>query len=593
MAERLCGLETEYAIRFSGSRKPDNREIYDSLVESLKRIIPVRPGSLFIKWNQVFLGSGGSLCYEMLPHKPGGGLVEAGTPETKDPAKLILYQRAQEWLLCKAIPGCERRLRRAGYSGRLSLIKNCRDSEGHIYGAQENYSATAAEGISLFFFRLFTTLFIPFLLVFGLFALTITVFAAVFHLAFLMFLALIVSLSGLIGLIFPPYKYSSIAVKLLETRNSYYYSSSSKVSGTEKWSGFFLYILELAVSYPVFLFVGIFSRLTLFRKHRRDMSAFLVSRIVLTGTGTLIGPGDFRLSEKAAAVNRIVRLSVLPSEHAIFDIGNIMKSMQLAVLRLLAFDFDDWKSLYNSNQRLQIGISDSNMSQSAEYLKVSLTLLVLEMCEDDFLNGSVKIPGPVKQMKNLNRLYIQNPQFKLTVIIDGKKSALTATELQKVYLEKAKKYLAERASVPIEMKTLLESWESTLNALEKNPAVLFGKTDWVTKRTLLQESEDLDFLSQKKIDIKYHELHSGYFQELEERGLGVRIFSKESVEQAAIFGPDEGRSAYRASILRSLREEKSPVTVSWDRIKIGGPFNQKVIDLNRFRRSRSENDSVH
>lgn len=592
MFERYCGLETEYAIRFSGTNKPDNREIYDRLIDSIRGLVSVQPGSLFIKWNQVFLGSGGSLCYEMLPHHPGGGLVEAATPEDTDPAKVILYQRAQEFLLQKAIPRCEKKLRESGYSGELSLIKNCRDALGNIYGAQENYSTTAANGFHLWLFRVFIALLIPLFLSFGFVAIAITVIATIFQLIYFMAVSVVAGFSGLIGFILPFYKYTPLYHYIENLRDLYFFTNGSKVRGVEKWTGRFLYVLELSISWPIFLTVGLIVRLTLFRKHRKELTAFLITRAIFTGTGSLIDSDDFRLSEKAWSVNRIMRTSVLPQEHAIFDIGNIMKSIQMATLRMLAFDFSEWKSVFSSVQRLQIGISDSNMAQTSEYLKLSVTKMLIDICENGGLKDTVKVKRPVKCMRLLNRKVIENLNWKFKVHYQGKNREMSAVEVQRVYLEAAKEFMAKNTAIALESKTVIETWESVLNSLEKNPAELFGRVDWVTKKTLLQEASNLTFEAKKKIDLKYHELGTGYFQQLESQKLVPVLFQDHDIEQAAYYGPSEGRSAFRAAIIRKLKYETSPVSVSWDKIKVGGPFQSKVIDLNRYRdRKSNQSDS--
>ena len=54
--------------------------------------------------------------------------------------QLVAYQRAQDNLLAAAAQD-------ALLDGQLRLIKNCRDSQDNVYGAQENYDALAGAGI--------------------------------------------------------------------------------------------------------------------------------------------------------------------------------------------------------------------------------------------------------------------------------------------------------------------------------------------------------------------------------------------------------------------------------------------------------------
>src|SRR5436305_1311076 len=69
------------------------------------------------------------------------------------PSNLLLYQRAQDALLAEATPIAAARLAQQGYRGELGLLKNCRDADGHWYGAQENYELDIARGAGLAVWR--------------------------------------------------------------------------------------------------------------------------------------------------------------------------------------------------------------------------------------------------------------------------------------------------------------------------------------------------------------------------------------------------------------------------------------------------------
>ena len=50
-------------------------------------------------------------------------------------------------------PAAEDHLRRFGYSGELTLLRNARDVDGQIYGPQENYEVKVPAGIKGLAFR--------------------------------------------------------------------------------------------------------------------------------------------------------------------------------------------------------------------------------------------------------------------------------------------------------------------------------------------------------------------------------------------------------------------------------------------------------
>ncbi len=154
MLDRLQGLENEYAIRFrSFADRPDHHDVFLAVRAAMATFVDTAPGERNGR-DPFFVSNGGSFCYEAVASAHDGGLIEGATPECRGPAQTLLYQRAQEALLLKALPRAQAALASAGHPGELALLRNCRDAEGHIYGAQENYEAEIASGPTLLLLRL-------------------------------------------------------------------------------------------------------------------------------------------------------------------------------------------------------------------------------------------------------------------------------------------------------------------------------------------------------------------------------------------------------------------------------------------------------
>src|SRR5687767_4573497 len=101
--ERLVGLETEYAIRFrgpSGEKAINNRDVYLSLVETLKQRLLTVPAAG--PKDGVFLANGGAVWFEAVHASGRAGLIEGATPECRGPRQAVVYQRAQDHLLADA-----------------------------------------------------------------------------------------------------------------------------------------------------------------------------------------------------------------------------------------------------------------------------------------------------------------------------------------------------------------------------------------------------------------------------------------------------------------------------------------------------------
>ncbi|MCP6769028.1 proteasome accessory factor PafA2 family protein, partial [Klebsiella pneumoniae] len=67
-------------------------------------------------------------------------------------------------------------------------------------------------------------------------------------------------------------------------------------------------------------------------------------------------------------------------------------------------------------------------------------------------------------------------------LMDG--SALTAIEIQTVYLEQVEGYLSKR-SASEEENTIVREWREALALLAEDPLNLLLKVDWVSKKFLL------------------------------------------------------------------------------------------------------------
>ena len=578
---RLLGLETEYAVRFTTEGKhPGNDRIFRHIMKAVRRRVEMRPGASAPGREQLFAENGGAFYYEFLPHCHSGGLVEGATPECRGPLQALLYQRAQERLLREAVPEAQSTLRTAGWSGELGLLKNCRDAEDHIYGAQESYEVPVARGLGLVLYRLGLAALLPLLAVQV--ALTYAILCLSVGLIFLQILGLL-----LVSLAVPPW------LRWL----GWLFSDDNHAfeDGFGRFHVSLIYILTWPVTAP---FAALLHALA-FREIRRSGSAFLVSRSLMVGSGSVTGDGKFRLAEKAPAVRRLMRWSIRPGDRPVFDTGNLMKMLCAP----LNFQLAPVGRLFRRSQRLQLGIGDSNRAQVAEYLKVGSTALVLDMIEDGFLR---KAPRPRRPVEALHAI-AEDPTLRCRVeMSDG--SEKTGLELQRFYLAAAEDYLRSSRTSSLEARRTVELWRRTLDDLENRRAeALLGRLDWVTKRYLLDhcpppegrplaeagspsEDGENDAGRQafwKTLDLRYHELGSGYYDRFENAGLAEKLVDEREVARA-VWEPPEGSPAFfRGRLIREQSGSAVPVRISWDSAALGNRFRAKVIPF-RGRQEKEE-----
>ncbi len=618
MKKRLIGLETEYAIRYSseGINRPDNRTIYNNIIKHLSNFTKIAEGTSILKWKQYFTENGSAVCYESLPHHLESGLLEAATPECDSPLTLTLYQKAIDKLLQKVLIKLNETNKNTYPHSTISLIKNCKDAFENIYGAQENYSVSIAQGYLLFLYRLFLTLYLPLLSFYILFIFSIS-FLILFIQSILMFLIYF------LYLLFTSLSYSRLFLKAKKNFNNTYHSfdlflnidHQSFFYYFEKISGNILTFTEILLSLPMIIpYVFVLKHFT-FKRYKKILLPFFITRILITGSGSINKDGNFYLSEKGMYTRRISRTTNFPSERCIFDSGNLMKLAYLSIISVLKFEFHYIKQLFRKEQRLQIGMSDSTMSQEVELLKVGTTYILLEMIDNNFLNDVPKLKKPLKFLISMNqypnyktqKVYIKNHR-KLNL-----PKKMSAIEIQKWYLNQAKKYLKEKVVLNPELQMIVKLWEEILEKIEHNPDSLFGRIDWITKKIIMNQylikelqikTNITDILnvesitkevyqdhykSLKIIDIKYHDLYNGYYIELEKAGLTKSFFTEDEIENAITSPPNsvEGFARIRSSIIKKINHSYENIKISWDYIKLGHGSTSKIIQLEDYKKKHT------
>ncbi|MCB1309890.1 MAG: proteasome accessory factor PafA2 family protein [Leptospiraceae bacterium] len=599
---RLIGQETEYAIRFSpeeGGLHPGNTVLFQALRSGIRRQVRVRESTSRLFQEKFFIENGGSFYYEHQPFAPDGGLIECGTPECLSPGEILLYQRAQEELLRRALPTARDYLRNRGHAGQLGLIKNCRDAAGHIYGAQENYEAPIATGLRLWLYRcILPPVLIPAVcmyLVFRVYMLALIVLVLSAMLLFYFVYAALRLPLTLIEFVLPNNRFKKLGRTLMGFRRRIeLHLEKIAVSG---WVARLEYAILLPVWNLFFFPFTMLVRTLAFHKQRRNLHAFFITRPIISGAGTLIqnpknGSEHFYLSEKATATRRMIRWHLGASDRTIFDSGNMYKSMLSAVGDLFTLRSTELKRQFRIHQRLQIGLSDSNRLDFAEYLKVGITCLLLEMCDADCLDDAPRILRPIRSLRRINADAALKE--KVPVILyaeDGKRKRdrLSALEIQRWYCGRAQRFVATEATVDLELREIARLWSETLDLLERDPGLLIGRLDWVSKRYLIEAAgEGTDFAVRKKIDLAYHELEGGYADMLLREKIAPHLVHADEVEQAIKKPSSSQRARLRSRYIRSIPFEGERISVSWNAVRTGRWPATKVIDLDEYRSGRPD-----
>lgn len=579
----LIGQETELAIRFepkAGVEHPGNKVIFEFLSIAIKSLIKTRPGKRNFIQEQFFTENGGAIYYEHHPQSLKKGLIEFATPECSSAQELILYQRAQERLLIDALPVARSLMAGEGFEGELSLLKNSRDFEGNTYGSQENYDCNIAGGPGLFWLKVGLIAYLPL-------SLLTKLIYVIFLVPFIFIVFILKVFLEILGLAAGPNAEGSELRPWRRRLRAWLKRMDLDTADTEE----FLLRFEYSIFYPLFWLsykpLIILYNLLAFRKARKALTAFVVSRIIYTGAGSLLDQQRFILSEKSLAISGYLRRSIHRNDKPLFDCGNLIKEYELSAWEFFVARWGSLGSLFAGRQRLQVSFSDSNRCQLAEFLKLGVTDLIVQMSDAGFLDDAPQLEDPVEALRTIT----EDLDLKQKVVM--KKAdieAMSALEIQRWYLARAQEFVGSQAVESMENRDILRLWQETLDKLEQDPLSLLGRVDWITKRYLLETSgAELEFWERKKIDLRYHELGEGYYDKMRHRGLTLDLHENDAIEKAVREPSSPDRVRMRSRLIKSVALKDQFMTVSWSQVKLGR-WRPRLIRLDDYRPQNRQGD---
>jgi hypothetical protein len=253
--------------------------------------------------------------------------------------------------------------------------------------------------------------------------------------------------------------------------------------------------------------------------------------------------------------------------------------------------------------RLHCIFFDNTLCHVSSLLKVGLMQILLAMIEAEQVNPQLLVEDPVGAVQR----WSHDPTLQACVpMVAG--SALTAVELQLLFLDGAKRFVAAGGcdgSVP-QARRIVQLWEDTLLKLEAGdlPA-LIGRLDWVLKLHILQRAMQqrphLTWASPeiKLLDHFYSSLDpaAGLYWAYEAGGIVERLVSDERIVHFEHNPPDDTRAWTRAMLLR-LVDADDVQSVDWDRIllhvgQVGYQHTYRRLDLaNPLAFTKAETDRI-
>ena len=284
------------------------------------------------------------------------------------------------------------------------------------------------------------------------------------------------------------------------------------------------------------------------------LTPFFSSRQVFAGAGRVgIGPSGqtegFQLGQR--------------SDYIEVEVG-----LETTLKRGIINTRDEPHADADKHRRLHVIIGDANLAETATYLKLGTTALVLAMIEAGWPLPAVELAHPVAAVHQISH----DPSLAVTVpLTDGRR--LTGVDIQRAYAEAAAEFVDDAYGHDADEQTLdvLEQWVSVLDKLAVDPMQLADVLDWPAKLRLLEGFRSRDGLSWGAhrlalVDLQYSDVRmdKGLYNRLVYRGSMKRLVAEEAVLAAMTLPPEDTRAYFRGRCVAQYADRLA--AASWDSV---------------------------
>jgi proteasome accessory factor A len=303
------------------------------------------------------------------------------------------------------------------------------------------------------------------------------------------------------------------------------------------------------------------ARATPFAEIVRHLTPFFITRQVFTGAGRLGRGQDGRILEYQL------------SQRA--DFFEVEVGLETTLKRPIINTRDEPHADPEKHRRLHVIVGDANLSDTATYLKLGTTAIVLTLIERGLLRQVDWTPlHPVAEMHAVSHDITLSHRLGLS---NGRQ--LTALQVQREMLDLARDRLDD---VDDMTQDVLDLWGAVLDGLTSDPRLLADRIDWVAKLGLMEgimRRDGSDWTSPRlqAIDLQYADLRTdrGLAYRLEQRGAMRRMFTDAEVERAVTTPPEDTRAWFRGECMR--RYPESVAAASWDSVVLDVPGRESLL----------------
>lgn len=217
-------------------------------------------------------------------------------------------------------------------------------------------------------------------------------------------------------------------------------------------------------------------------------------------------------------------------------------------------------------RRLHVIIGDANLAETATYLKVGTTSLVLDLIEAGVDLTDLALARPVEAVHTISH----DPSLRATVaLVDGRE--MTGLALQREYLARVSAFHDAHSADDTRAADVIATWADVLDRLERDPMECSDILDWPAKLHLLEGFRTREGLSWaasrlQLIDLQYSDvrLDKGLYNRLVARGSMKRLVTEEQVMAAVSTPPESTRAYFRGESVRRFGADIA--AASWDSV---------------------------
>ncbi|WP_022916466.1 Pup--protein ligase [Ruania albidiflava] len=243
-------------------------------------------------------------------------------------------------------------------------------------------------------------------------------------------------------------------------------------------------------------------------------------------------------------------------------------------------------------RRLHVISGDSSMSETTTLLKVGMTDIILRMLEAGHIFPELSLENPVRAIREIS--HDLTGTVPVTMASGARR---TAAEIQQIYLDRARDFLAGTGEGGRHDATVLELWDRGLRAVRTGEHSLVERDlDWAIKKRLLDRytsAHDLPLSDPRvlRLDLAYHDISAehGLQARLVRRGLVTRVVTDEQVAAATATPPQSTRARLRGEFVQAATARRRDYTVDWVHLKLNDNAGRTVLCKDPF---KSEDERV-